>query len=204
MIILAIDDAKKTGLALWDTESEAPPITHKITVADHLYPEKLAIALRAWTSATPDYIIMEHPFYRGEGKGSIVAYNTQIKILHAWEQAIAIRYNGRFKFRLEQSGRVNHRTKARLVWPSTWESNLTKGILVKGQKAKNKMAALRKWPDLPTNLTHDEYDACCLALWQWYMCRPITMADARKQRTMETMRKHGRIILTPEEVGLFR
>ena len=205
MKILAIDPAGKTGIAFWDTD-KGRPVTYPSDVKSTMKPEldERTLSLFMTLRGTADYIIMEHPFLGQydpkDPKQSITGYNTHIKIYHYWEQVIFSTYGRRFK--LEKKFNINYKTKCRGIYPATWKSVIFKGITISGgDKAKARYAALRKWPELPRDLTSDEYDACCLCLFQWLLCRDLGISDlsAAKQQLFEKMRQGGWILSTLEE-----
>ena len=207
MKILGIDPATKTGVAFWDTEQDkiyTYPSDTRNTMKPETDVKVLDSFLRFTCNGVPDFVIMEHPFlgvYDPKNpKQSITGYNTHIKIVHYWEQVI-FKSLGR-RFRIEKSDNINIKTKARMLYPRTWKTIIFKGITVSGgDKVKSKFAALRKWDSLPDDLSSDEYDACCLCLYQWLLCRDLGVSDLSgpRQRLFEKMRQGGWILADMDE-----
>lgn len=211
MRILALDPAENTGIALWDTDLGSIN-TRAVKVKSAVDVARGILSIRSFVGAVPpDFFIMERPFFPAPTIGQIKAgkyfrnlksYETHLRILHFWEIVLNDLYHT--EFRLEENGRIKSTTRARLVWPSTWQSRITKG-LQGDSKERSARAARKKFDGLPTDISHDEYDAVCLCIYQWAMCRPLGKKDTSpaQLRTLEIMRSSGHLIPTVEEGELF-
>lgn len=200
MIILAIDPAKSTGLSMWDTEKGELRTRCELVKNPHDASGAL-IALQAFSGGIkPDFVIIERPVLPRKGR-SIIAYDTHRAVVDYWLTALYGRWG--FKPRL-QDGRMTTKTKARQVWPATWQSALlpSKG---KGRtKAESKALVIDHFPKLDRDLSSDEYDAVCIGLYQWSMCRDLGVKDPQKSRLFEKMRQGGWMVAAPHEMELLK
>ena len=211
MRILGIDPARNTGLALWDTGMDGPPATRAAQIRDDLDRCRTLGILREFCGAeAPDYIIMERPFL-GEPmirngkilkKQNIKGYDTHISVLHHWMHCL-YDYCGAVLRSPESKGHYTQ-SHARLVWPSTWQAVIFEGIMVSGDsKVKSRHAAARKWSDIRSDLSSDEYDACNLCLFQWLLCRDLG-TDPKHKSITDALRAGGWILPTATERSLLK
>lgn len=199
MIILSIDPAKLTGLALWDTDSPNVPKTAAIEVRNSYDASGALLHLQNFTRGTrPDYAIIERPFFR-DGR-SINAFHSHVALFSYWKTALY----GRWGFRPHlHDKRMTSKSKSREIWPATWQSKMLESKGKGRTKEEARDLALKKWPNLSKTLSWDEYDACCIALYQWVMCRDLGVKDPVRSRLFEKMRQGGWLVPTPEEMELF-